>query len=179
LTEELTLGFMDLHSLDEEADAYLAALLVADERSIPVEFRCTRPVKPNQLQRSLYGARLRPYVAVDLCAAPLLDAISSEVDVLLTREQVFLDARERSSCPVLYLRRASAGLTEAEGETEIISHPDGAFDAIELTAHPNYGEDVLLSAELVTIFERVDLLEPFGRIQKALEILIEQDERFS
>ena len=36
-----------------------------------MEFRCTAPVRPNPLQRTLYGRTLLPHIAVELIGAPL------------------------------------------------------------------------------------------------------------
>jgi len=174
-----SVGFIDLYALDTEREAYLAALLVTDERGIPLEFRCTHPVKPTGLQRSLYGDALRPHIAVDLCATPLLAAIETPLDLVFARDDVFLGTRESSDCPVLYVRRAGSGLTDVSGEQEVLEHHAGQFPSVEVLTHADYGDDILKAPQVRNVFSKVDLLEPFERIERALSVLIKEDKRFS
>lgn len=67
------IGFLSL--IETEAkDGYLGALLVTDARGIPQEFRCTHPVKPTTVQKSLYGDTLLPHIGINLCGIPLIKA---------------------------------------------------------------------------------------------------------
>ncbi len=58
--------------------SYRGAILVTDDWGKPLEFRCTAPVKPTAVQRTLYGSTLTPHLLVALIAKPLMDALNEE-----------------------------------------------------------------------------------------------------
>jgi hypothetical protein len=58
----------------EKGLAGRGAALVTDHVTKPLEFRCTSPIKPNPVQRTLYGETLRSYIAIDLVGQPLIGA---------------------------------------------------------------------------------------------------------
>ena len=58
--------------------SYRGAILVTDDCGKPLEFRCTAPVKPTAVQRTLYGSTLTPHLLVALIAKPLMDALNEE-----------------------------------------------------------------------------------------------------
>ena len=58
--------------------SYRGAILVTDDWGKPLEFRCTPPVKPTAVQRTLYGSTLTPHLLVALIAKPLMDALNEE-----------------------------------------------------------------------------------------------------
>jgi len=49
-----------------EDDVFRGGILVTDSSGKPVEFRCTSPIRPNAVQRTLYGGTLMPHIAVEL-----------------------------------------------------------------------------------------------------------------
>ena len=62
------LAFLGYSEFDK---GYRGGILVTDEWGKRVEFRCTAPVRPNPVQRTLYGRTLLPHIAVELIGAPL------------------------------------------------------------------------------------------------------------
>ena len=45
-------------------------ILITDAHGKPLEFRCTSPIRPNAVQRTLYGSTLMPHIAVELVHCP-------------------------------------------------------------------------------------------------------------
>ena len=68
---QTTIGFLGYREFDD-GKAYRGAILVTDESSKPLEFRCTAPVRPTNLQRTLYGKSLLPHILTELIAVPLI-----------------------------------------------------------------------------------------------------------
>ncbi len=74
---ELNFGYLQFLFLAHET--LIAGLLVVDENGFPLDFRFCKAVKPNPLQRTLYGDSLEPYLIesvtkelfADLNASPL------------------------------------------------------------------------------------------------------------
>lgn len=44
------LGFFSLYEMPSK-DGYMGSILITDAQSVPLEFRCTHPIKPNIVQR--------------------------------------------------------------------------------------------------------------------------------
>jgi hypothetical protein len=161
-------------------------MLITDPRGRPLEFRVTHPVKPSAFQRPLYGDALEPFIGVELCGERLLTRLDHELDLLLVSNRYLLDIREIVPCPVLYLERAgdaievepSAGDTRTWAARSVTS-PSGRFQPIAVALPRDWEEDLERARPLLEeAFGHVDLLEPFGRISRALELLAKEDERF-
>src|SRR6266446_2547204 len=95
------LGYMELDS----GASYRGAILVADDWGKPLEFRCTAPVKPNAVQRTLYGKTLMPHISVELIGVPLLHAVQGKPDGIVIQDSLFFDLRHKTETPVVRLRR--------------------------------------------------------------------------
>ena len=86
------LGYLEL----DNGASYRGAILVTDDWGKPLEFRCTAPVKPTAVQRTLYGSTLMPHVLVALIGKPLIDALNEEPVAVLVSESMFLDLRHNA-----------------------------------------------------------------------------------
>lgn len=175
-------------SLEETSnkDGYVGALLVTDLQSIPVEFRCTHPVKPSAIQKPLYGDSLQPFIGTELCGKPLLNSIQNKPSCLFVNSEFLLNLRSDISIPTLFVRPASEVIEVESGQQSSkalpkikLESPTGKFQAVTLFWHPNYEDDYekmqsFLGATLISL----DILEPFSRIKKSVEVLALQDKRF-
>ena len=94
-----TIGYFLLYPLTGAHRGYVGAMLVVNNEGIPLEFKCTEAIKPTLVQQSLYGGTLETHVAVELCAVPLLNKVSSKPDILFVNEQAFLTVQEKTGIP--------------------------------------------------------------------------------
>jgi hypothetical protein len=180
-----TLGFLTLLETGTH-DGFLGAILVADKRGVPREFRCTYPVKPTTVQRLLYGAALESYVGVQLCGVPLAQSIQCKPDLILVDRECLLDVRSSCACPVVFVRKAgeavaieTPGSPDAAAQKARLESPTGKFQPIICAPHPSFSGDSQSARDLLsdpTVV--VDPLEPFARIAKAMEVLGKQDLKF-
>jgi hypothetical protein len=180
--EKQKIGFFSLYDTDT-ADSYVGALLVTDDNGIPLEFKCTHSVKPTAIQKSLYGDKLKPYIAITLCGIPLLNNISNKPDILFINIPFILGLRPEIEIPTLLIRRTgeSINLQSEENETEKqrIESESGQFQAIVLQAHPDKKEESkALNGTVNQLFNNFDLIEPFDRMKKSIEILGKNDTKF-
>jgi hypothetical protein len=181
----IALGFLTLLETNSH-DGFLGAILIADKRGVPREFRCTYPVKPTALQRILIGASIESHVGVELCGVPLMQSIQCRPDLILVDRECLLDVRSSCACPVLFIRKAgeamaidTPGSTAATAQKERLESPTGKFQPIIFAPHPSFSSDSKSAKDLLsdpTVV--VDPLEPFGRIAKAMEVLGKQDQKF-
>jgi len=184
MEERTFLGFLGLNRTSS-GDGYIGAVLVTDQYGVPAEFRCTYPVKPSVLHKPLYGETLEPYVGVELCAKPLVEALDHKLTLLIVNARFLLEVRPSCHCPVIFIERVGEAIEVAPADAVTsppksrVNCPSGRFQPIYVSAHSNYAEDLSASRPLVeNAFSRLDLLEPFERIATALKVLAQQDDRF-
>ncbi len=175
------IGFLTL-AQTKQKDGYIGAILITDNRGVPVDFRATHPVKPSAVQKTLYGDALEPYVAVELCGKRLLRGVRTQPKLLIVNRSDLLDVHRSAECPVALLRRAGETFGfQADGRPagSRIDSPSGRFQPLAMDLPPGKAADEERTQQLVeAAFNYVDLLEPFERITKALEVLATQDAAF-
>jgi len=157
-----TLGYFLLHRLTEQR-GYVGAILVVSNEGIPLEFKCTEAIKPTQIQQSLYGEKMELYIAIKLCALPLLQAVNNKPEILLVNEQSFLTVREEMEIPTLFVQKTG----------DIVENTQSAIVFLPHSQHEADKNDELIQRSC-----RFDLTEPFERSKKAVTLLGEKDERF-
>ena len=103
---QTTIGFLGYREFDD-GKAYRGAILVTDESSKPLEFRCTAPVRPTNLQRTLYGKSLLPHILTELIAVPLIASMREKPQLILITDDAFFDVRQKIAAPVVRVARPS------------------------------------------------------------------------
>ncbi|MCD6550718.1 hypothetical protein, partial [Thermotoga sp.] len=88
----MTTAYLDSKKLDGK---FVGGLLVVDERGIPLEFKYTEPVTPNELQRILYGGSLDIYLKTELISKTLLRKMEKNPDFIFVRDPELLEVDER------------------------------------------------------------------------------------
>ncbi len=170
----LKLGFLAFKEFDR---GYRGGLLITDNRGKPLEFRCTSPIRPTQVQRILYGRTLTPHLAVQLIGAPLTSSVTEKPTIIVVNQDVFLQLRELIQKPVILVRRQGETFQTGGDAQDRPDHEpfllecEGAkFDPIVVESHWRYSEETQqLREQLREVFDYVDLLEPFGRVGLALD----------
>lgn len=183
--QDRTLGFLALYGTPSQ-DGYLGAVLITDMQGTPQEFRCTYPVKPTPIQKSLYGDTLEPHIGVNLCGIPLMESIRSKPLLIVVRREVLLNVRTACPYPIIFIRRAGEVIdieTVDSPKTKLtkerLESSTGKFQPIVFSPHPDFEDDTSSTRNILEeIFAHFDPLEPFERIQKAIEVLAKQDSRF-
>lgn len=161
------------------------ALLVTDDATRPLEFRCTTPIKPNTLQRMLYGQTLRSYIAAELVGEPLLRAMQEKPLVLLVREPLFLKLRPKIDVNLVCIRRQGEQISDALSnghsdpgeEPRILNCATGRFQPLTVTSADEHPAELDSALDVLRpIFSTSDLLEPFDRIEKVVAELDRQED---
>jgi hypothetical protein len=163
----------------ENGNAHRSGMLVLDHKGVPVEFRCTSPVRPNDVQRRLYGQSLEPYMLVEVMGKPLLREIKTGYDLLVVGDALFLNLRSTVAIPVVFLReqgtihRTSSALVD-----EDVSFSRGTdVSTVVLSVFKTHEEDRKLAASILhEVSSSLDPMEPFTRITAALDKIHESRE---
>ena len=103
-----------------DGEGHIGAALVVDTKGIPLEFRCSVPVRPSAVQTALYGAPIRDYIAFNLCGQPLLESLTTNPAVCLVESEPEFNLQEHVSIPVIYAYRDefSSGSDSGNGGNE-------------------------------------------------------------
>lgn len=172
------LNFLAFLYLDEVEDGvFRGGLLATDSSGKPLEFHCTSAIRPNILQRTLYGETLHSHMAVDLTAKLLHDKLQHKPDAILVEQKEFLEFREDmdGNIPVLLVAKQGAvAASEGAGNDggKILSDDAGKFDALTITPHWKHkGDAGFALPDLSKFFAKFDLAGPFVRIKDALKIV--------
>lgn len=177
-----TIGFFSLYGT-EEVDSFVGALLITDENGIPLEFKCTQAVKPTAIQKSLYGDKLRPYIAITLSGIPLLDSVDEEPEILFINIPYVLDIRPQIEIPTILIWRAGESISFQEGEDDSekqrVECDSGEFQAVVFQSHRDFKEESKdLNVSIRELFANFDLIEPFERMKRSVEILGASDPKY-
>ncbi len=146
-------------SVDEINEKHVGGIIVVDDRGIPLEFKYTKPVQPTELQRIIYGKALEDYLHVEIIAKSLLSKLENKPGVILTDDVKLVEAGEG----IFHVSKTTEGEKRGEGEYVIAS----AGINYRLVGNGSISDEVL--EELKVFSERIDLLEPFQRLHRALE----------
>ena len=177
--EKSFICFLDTSMFDEGA-AIRGAALLTDSMTEPVEFRCTSPVHPTQLQRTLWGDRLIAHIATHLVGKPLLDALGASPSLVIVRKPEFVELRALIEIPLVQLLRKdelamASPFAFPDGEGEPLTNGDTNLPLI-IKAHRQFQGDIQTARNLLGGDSSLtSLLDPFDRIANSLTIVHQQE----
>ncbi len=157
----------------ESGAAVRGAFLMSDFETKPLEFRCTNPIRPTQLQAMLYGDVLDQYILVELIGRPLVDSVQSQPDIILVKDESFLDLRTKVDVPVVQIikeEEISDSRVKDESKFQTLNSSSGKFPPVFIKTHNKFPDDKNIAREVLSeIFNSFNLNEPFNRVLTALE----------
>jgi hypothetical protein len=149
------IAFLEISAFDD--GSIRGGVLVTDTFSRPYEFRVTSPIKPNNLQKILYGKSLPNYLFGELLCLPLLKQVKENISLAVCQNEYLLVARPELKFPFVYLQK-----NETPSQNDQIN-------SVLIKAHRNYsGEKPQAEVFLNTLAKDIDLFEPFERVKLAL-----------
>ena len=156
MAESVHLLFLTSKSF-EQGKAIRGASLATDEKTRPIEFRCTSPIRPNNYQRTLYGDTLDAYIFVDLIGVPLITATREDIDLVLVDDERLLAVRPTVDVPIVLLTRSPSG--------------QAGPGAVALKVCPGFENEKSTAQTRLSslVSQGTDLLEPFERVRLALD----------
>lgn len=171
---DLKIMFLAAHRF-ENGEAFRGAFLITDGDTTPLEFRCTSPIRPTTLQKTLYGGILERHISINLIGLPLIRSAKNKFDLVLVRDLLFLELRPLIDIPLLCIFKDIETDSGKEDNPLLITSESGKFEPVLIAVHKEYTDErESLRASLSDIFRRRSLLEPFDRIFTALKQVHEQ-----
>ena len=146
------LAFLDILEF-EGGQVYRGAVLMTQEKTVPLEFYLTDPLRPNPIQKVLYGAVFEEYLKFEVFGKPLLNNLSNKPDLILVRESGLLNLVSSNEMPI-------ALMTDQNSVQSLVSGK-------------NY-EDQILKKEIESMAKDNSLYEPFERIIDAVSQIHQQ-----
>lgn len=170
-SSSLKLGFLSYCEFRDKK-VYCGGILITDEHGKPLEFRATSPVRPNPLQRILYGKRLLPHILLELIGKPLVKAIKETPACFLVKDEDFLRLRESAGRTIIFLRPQGKIQSSIKQLSSTLLESDDFKPIVVEGCNPD--EVTEWREKLQGVFKYMDLLEPFERVDKALEEIDKQ-----
>ncbi|MDR0764584.1 MAG: hypothetical protein LBE65_03215 [Synergistaceae bacterium] len=180
---KLSLGYLTINSRE---NYFRGAALVTDSRGIPTDFRYTEPVCPTKLERVLYGSALDIYLREDIILDNLLDAVEAKPSMwLLTDETLIAPVQKISRLPAVVIGASArfpleySGQCEPTGESGVFMfQADNISAPLRLTVSPeNIARINQLTQMLTSAAECMELMEPFSRVERALDTVSESESK--
>ena len=184
---ETTFGYLTaVHSPEY---GYFGGYLIVSAIGRPLEFHCTAPVLPSRAQQILYGPTLQPYLIGDQIGGTLLAAAKLVPRLILTNRAEMVGLRSGSRAPLVLI------ITDDARNHNSARSPESARDSLDASGtgaspasarHTAWGvpfsmgdhrlqlplgyeaEHQTVIALLNVLSDRVELAEPFGRIEEAI-----------
>ena len=138
---------------------YVGGLMVTDASGLPVDFRYTDPVTPTRLQRALYGNVLDRYLRSEVVLRTLLDEPIDGFPVALIAPS--------KADPI-----GAAGVRSAEGTGTFLLQADATGHPLRVSLPAGSPHEAAVVEALVALSARMDVLEPIGRVQDALDVIV-------
>jgi hypothetical protein len=158
-------SFGYLTAVETAEFGYFGGYLIVSSLGRPFEFHCTAPIQPSRAQRILYGPTLASYLLGEQICGALAGVAKLTPELILTDCEVALHARNRFAVPM-------ALVTAIEGAELAAQHGAGAFTVglNQFRLPDGYeGEQHTVEEAVALLAQRVELIEPFGRIREAID----------
>lgn len=173
--DKIKLGYFSSRKTEEQ---YIGGIMITDQLSIPIEFKYTDPIKPTRIHKIIFGKVLEKYLGEEVIKKNLFKEIKNVPSVYFVTELELLGEDTVNHVPMVALQTTSLPGLSAAGEfqrvkdKEIIIQPLTSTNPLKITffsPEPDVQERVLNL--LRSVIDKVDIYEPFDRVEKALQAL--------
>jgi hypothetical protein len=185
------------------ANVFIGGMMVVDERGLPVEFRYTEPIQPNRLQQILYGSVLNRYIKTEVIFETLVNSLEAKPQLVVVDDDMFLNESPlHEQFQFVRLTETKSGPLKQDSRLEIITAteflmqltPESAPIRVQLPGQntkipalntpkslPDKSPEALGQLEQNPVYlllkelgQTLDILEPIGRVEKALANLCQE-----
>lgn len=187
LPHDVAFGYLStVHSIEH---GYFGGYLTVSQLGRPLEFHFTAPVQPSRAQHILYGPTLEPFLLGEQIASSLFAAMRTIPKLILTDSPHFESATAPMGVPLVLVGTARLRQNQimcAAGPALAPDDSSKSLDVANAAVHPAWSQpfsvgDVILQlpagrdsqrgvvTELIAVLaDRVEISEPFERIQEAI-----------
>lgn len=177
-----TIGYAVVDGID---GTFRGALLVTDYRGIPVDFRYTDPITPSKIEKILYGNALDVYIKEELILESLVGGAEASPALWICKDpSLMASLADLVKTKVVVLSSSGRAPLDATGDMEKQNDPatyivqaDGVSAPLRFTlpaANAREEDGRAVTDILVEAAATMDLLEPFSRMNRAMDALEEE-----
>lgn len=168
----------------------MGGVLVTQANGLPMAFHYTEPVVPGRMQRLLYGKTLLPFLKQQVVTQSLMGAVDVPFALALTADDQLLEAPFgegaslfSSTVPLVRVVGTSKAAIGAAGQRHALSAGSWLLQLkvedspVRVTWPSRAPEEAIQLAVLDTLTQAaqtLEVLEPFERLDKALQVLWEE-----
>jgi hypothetical protein len=180
-------GFLAI--VEREPHGLFGGLLLLNLAGRPLEFHCTAPLKPNRAQQILYGPTLGPFLYGEHIGRALAQKCATHPLLFFVNHPNTLALRSAVDSPVCLVEPATQHTESALPSPQACVTPTSAPTWRRDPAHASHtphlkflfhdhmlsfdarwrADEAQIQARLVEVSPDFDLLEPFTRIEAAID----------
>jgi len=161
------IGYLSVMNIDGK---HLGGVLVINDLGIPVEFKYSEPVTPTKLQEIIYGNSLEYYLHAEIIAKGLVQRLENKPEVILVQDPTLLF--DKNTVMVTLLPQPVS--EKKEGNEVVVNFNN---KSIRITFPENAKVDDNVVQKILDYASKIDILEPFDRVEKALKYVCESQEK--
>jgi hypothetical protein len=161
------IGYLSVMNIDGK---HLGGVLVINDLGIPVEFKYSEPVTPTKLQEIIYGNSLEYYLHAEIIAKGLVQRLENKPEVILVQDPTLLF--DKNAVMVTLLPQPVS--EKKEGNEAVVNFNN---KSIRITFPENAKVDENVVQKILDYASKIDILEPFDRVEKALKYVCESQEK--
>ncbi|MGB9614569.1 MAG: hypothetical protein ACP5KD_07125 [Fervidobacterium sp.] len=161
------IGYLSVQKIDTK---HLGGALVINDFGIPVEFKYSEPVIPTKLQEIIYGSSLEYYLHVEIIAKGLIQKLENRPEVLLVEDPTLLFDKN-----LVLLTMLPQTVPEKRENNEVIVTVGSK--SFRITFQESAKVDDSIIQKIIEYANKIDIMEPFERIQKALDYICASQEK--
>jgi hypothetical protein len=162
-----SLGFLTVRS--HPILGFVGGYLIVNELARPLEFHCTLPVQPTRAQQILYGTTLHDFVCGEQIGRALVTKAKCSPSLLIADTPSVLTLRHVHATPLASLLTDSSAVSLPFPSLQRSELSRFELIGLQFATLPDFRQDAAPFREtLERASSKIDLMEPFGRIEDAL-----------
>ena len=163
----------------EKEESFIGGIMVTDSKGLPIEFKYSEPIKPNKIQKVIYGKVLNNYLKEELITNNLIKETNSTPSLIIINEPSFIKGKEKIvKFPAICVQKTNLPQMKTPGEiqrikdVEIVFQPFQELNPLRIifgSPDPDFQERMMFIIKEVS--RNMDIYEPVDRIEKAIDII--------
>lgn len=133
---------------------YIGGILIINEKGIPLEFKYTEPIIPTGIQKIIYGSSLDEFLSTEIIGKTLVEKAENKPEIILVNN------------PELIFSENMVLILESKTPTEDSIEINNRFFKVTPLNDS-------IKEKINNIAEKIDITEPFSRLEKALNYVCE------
>ncbi len=161
------IGYLLVEKIENK---HIGGILVINDLGIPVEFKYSEPITPTKLQEIIYGNSLEYFLHVEIIAKGLVQKLENRPELILVNDPNLIFDKN-----IVMLTILPQIVPEKKENNEAIINVNNS--SIRITFQENSKIDENIIQKIADTATKIDIIEPFDRIERALEYVCESPEK--